>query len=278
MKKMKKILAMVMTVIMAMGMLAGCGNSKAATEGTTGAAVVDSSKPLAGKKLKVMCSAFKPWRYADTTGKYIGIDFQIIDELAKRLGFTYEFEEIEFAGTVTAISTGQGDMACTMSYTEERAKSLDFSEPYYYAVTGILTMDSSIKSWSDLKGKKVGVAQGTTFETVIKKADGVNVTSLDRITTAVEELRSGRVDAVYCDAAQANAYAKDMAAMGAKSIVVTENEIGKTASDYRWSFTKGSEYVKYINEALEEMKKDGTLNKIIADNLGAEYCPDWSKK
>lgn len=276
MKKMKKMLVMVMAVIMAMGLLAGCGSTKTA-DGTT-AAEVDSSKPLAGKKLKVMCSAFKPWRYADTSGKYIGIDFQIIDELANRLGFTYEFEEIEFAGTVTAISTGQGDMACTMSWTEERAKSLDFSEPYYYAVTGILTMDSSIKSWSDLKGKKVGVAQGTTFETILQKTDGINVSSLDRITTAVEELRSGRVDAVYCDAAQANAYAKDMASLGAKSIVVSENDIGKTASDYRWSFTKGSEYVKYINEALEEMKKDGSLNKIITDNLGAEYCPDWSTK
>lgn len=286
---MKKKLLSVLLVGAMVCSLAGCGSSKDTAKDTSsagsssagseikedenGAPVkADGSKLMDGVKLTVSSDNYKPYRYQDENGKWIGYDFAVLDALSDVLGFTYDFEEIEFSGVVASVSSGKTDMAPTLCATEERKEVLDFTEPYHipkplFAVK----KDSDINSVEDLKGKKVAVTFGTTWETMLnEEMSDAKITSMDTLSSVVADVSAGRQDAIFGDSVQIAEYAKD----NDLKTISWDVDYNVPADDF--GLKKGSEYVEPINKGLEYLKDSGKLAEIQEKWLGKDSVTDWS--
>nr|4ZV1_A Chain A, AncQR [synthetic construct]4ZV2_A Chain A, AncQR [synthetic construct] len=215
-------------------------------------------------------ATFPPFGFKDENGKLVGFDIDLAKAIAKKLGVKVEFKPMDFDGIIPALQSGKIDVVIAgMTITEERKKQVDFSDPYFEAGQAIVVKkgNDSIKSLEDLKGKKVGVQLGSTSEQHVKKVAkdaGVKVKKFDNFSEAFQELKSGRVDAVVTDNAVALAYVKQNPNAGVK--IVGETFSGEP---YGIAVRKGnSELLEKINKALEEMKKDGTYDKIYEKWFG----------
>ena len=135
-------------------------------------AVAEEAKPLAGKKLTIALSPnfmfFETVSETEECG-YEGLDIDIIKELSDMLGFEFEIVPMSFSSLVGSLQAKSVDMVISgMSYTEERAQIVDFSDVYCTSVVGCVTkVDSEIASFDDLKNQIVCCSQGTNYEMII---------------------------------------------------------------------------------------------------------------
>lgn len=160
----------------------------------------DKAKPLVvGMEL-----AYPPFEMTDPSGKPTGVSVDIATDLAKSLGRPVVIQNISFDGLIPALKTGKVDLVISsMTATAERAKSIDFSDPYIS--TGLcllLKKDSTAQGIADLdrQGVKVAVKKGTTGHLYatgkLKKAD---ILVLDKDSAAVLEVSQGKADAFIYD-------------------------------------------------------------------------------
>ena len=275
---MKKVLLFIIAATLLIVTLTGCGAKPASvpenpevTEPTTGA------KPLDGKHLKVAMSA--NYKYfetvtVDANGKevYEGLDIDILDKMAENLGFTYEISNMPFASLIGSLQSNQADFVISgMSFTEERAKSVDFSEKYATAKIGVLTQtDSGIKSVADLKGKKVACSAGTNYENIIKTIEGAELVTFDGQAAVTQELVLGRVDASVTGGSGAKNISSENDGLSFFIIDPTEMDLG-SLSTYNIAFPKGSELVTIFNQEIVELQENGVLNDLIIKWLGEDY-------
>ncbi|MBM6989702.1 MAG: transporter substrate-binding domain-containing protein, partial [Olsenella umbonata] len=143
-----------------MGALAGCGAGGSGSDASSSAAGT-SKKALSGQHLTfVGDDAFAPYRYVQKTKsgkkKVVGLDIAVADELARRLGFTYEFEAQEFSATLASVQSSDTSFTMAMSSNAEREKTFDFTRGYYEPRVGVLTLGGkAVTSVDDLKGKSI---------------------------------------------------------------------------------------------------------------------------
>lgn len=167
---------------------------------TTLAAAADPAKPLVvGMEL-----AYPPFEMTDPAGKPSGVSVDLATDLAKSLGRPVVIQNTAFDGLIPALKTGKVDLVISsMTATPERAKSIDFSDPYLS--TGLcllLKKDSTAKGIADLNrgGVKVAVKKGTTGHLYatnnLKKA---TLLVLDKESAAVLEVSQGKADAFIYD-------------------------------------------------------------------------------
>ena len=163
---MKKILSLVLALVMilSVGMLASCSSGKdSGTKGTdtaTGTAADEAGK----KTLKMATNAyFPPYEYYDGD-KIVGIDADIAQAIADKLGMELVIEDMEFNSIISAVQSGNVDFGMAgMTVTEDRLKNVDFSESYATGVQVVIVKaDSDYQKPEDLTGKKVGVQLATT--------------------------------------------------------------------------------------------------------------------
>jgi ABC-type amino acid transport substrate-binding protein len=108
----------------------------------------------------------------DEKGNLYGFDIDVMNEAAKLAGYTVKWEDVDFDGIVPSVKQGKADIGIAgITYTEERAKQVDFSDVYYAgedAQNYVLTMKSSgMKKTEDIKGKKIGTQMGTIQESIL---------------------------------------------------------------------------------------------------------------
>ena len=164
------------------------------------ASAVETVKPLiVGMEL-----AYPPFEMTDQAGKPSGVSVDIATELAKSLGRPVVIQNTSFDGLIPALKTGKVDVVISsMTATVERAKSIDFSEPYL--TTGLcllLKKDSSAKSITDLDkaGVKVAVKKGTTGHIyATTRLKNAQILVLDKESAAVLEVSQGKADAFIYD-------------------------------------------------------------------------------
>lgn len=212
-------------------------------------------------------TAFVPFEFKKD-GKYVGFDIDIIDELTKRMGITYELKPMDFNGIIPALQTNNIDMAVAgMTMKAEREKAIDFSHPYYN--TSVLMMVRSetddINAPEDMKGKVVAVKTGTTSVDIAKKFGAGEIKQFPNIDGAYLEVRSGNADVTLYDAPNILYYIKT-AGDGEMKSVGPEME----AQTYGMAFPTGSELREKINVALLEMMEDGTYAKIYREWFGKD--------
>ncbi|HEM5094211.1 TPA: ABC transporter substrate-binding protein/permease [Streptococcus suis] len=218
----------------------------------------------------VFDNAYAPFEFKDSDQIYKGLDVDIINEVAKRSGWIMNQSFPGFDAAVNAVQAGSADalMAGT-TITEARKKVFTFSDPYFDTKIVIATTKANtISSYKDLKGKTVGVKNGTAAQNFLeenKDKYGYNVKTFDTGDLMYNSLSAGAVDAVMDDEAviqYAIQQGQDL------SIDIEGEAIGS----FGFSVKKGSQYeylVEDFNKALAEMKKDGTYETIMNKWLGA---------
>ncbi|MBW7573484.1 transporter substrate-binding domain-containing protein [Caproiciproducens faecalis] len=283
MKKFSKIAAFLLASAM-MFTAAGCGQSSSASSAAASAAGSESASTAASTSVDKIKAAgfvtmstnaeFEPFEFKDGD-KIIGIDIDISNKIAEKLGVELKVNDIAFDALTTELGSGKTNfVAAGMTADEDRKKNVDFSDTYFDASQAIIVLKgSAIKSPADLNGKKVGVQQGTTGDTYCTNEDGKNeikVGSTERYAKgvdAVADLINGKIDAVVID----DFPAKKFVEKNPDKIAKLEEAL--TTEQYAIAVPKGDKaMLDTVNSVLSELKSSGELDKIVEkykENLGA---------
>lgn len=285
---MKKLTSILLASVMALS-LAACSNtssdssSDAADTSSSAATTEESTSESAatagelttveeGMLIMSTNAAFPPYEMTNDAGEFEGIDIEIAQAIADKLGLELRIDDMDFDSALLAAQTGKSDMVMAgVSVTEDRLVNLDFTESYATGIQVVIVPeDSDITSVDDMTGKMIGVQRGTTgdlycSDTVENGGFGAeNVTPYDNGLTAVQALMNGQVDCVVIDNAPAQEF---VAANPGLKILDTEyvNE------DYAIGVKKGNtQMLDAINGALAELEADGTLQSIVDKYITAE--------
>ena len=265
----KKILALVISGLMATGLVA-CGGAKTAETKVANESAADTAsgevKTIQSGKLIVATNAeFPPYEYHDGD-KIVGIDMEIADAIASKLGLEVEVEDIAFDSVILEVTSGKADVGIAgISATEERKQSVDFSDTYTTSKQLIIVKDdSTIAGAKDLEGKKLGVQTGTTGDILASDIKDATVERYDKGMDAVQALSQGKIDAVVIDSAVANKFAEEVSGLKVLDEAYADE-------NYAIAVKKGNkELLDGVNKALSELKADGTIDSIIAKYIKAE--------
>lgn len=215
------------------------------------------------KSLKVGTNAsFPPFEFVDKNSQIIGFDMDLLDAISKKIGFEYEIINMGFDGLIPALKSGKIDMvAAGMSATEQRRKAADFTNSYYSTENVFLKRvnDESIKSKEDIKGKIVSTQLGTVQEIAMRELKDIKVSTMKDPFNVIMALKNGKVDVAVFDSSVAYGYLKEN-----PDLVAFHTE--PDGSDgFSFAFNKGKqdELINKFNNAIEELKADGTYDKIL---------------
>ena len=267
MKKIVKISAAILALVMALGSLCACGN------GTS------TENPSKTEKLVMATNAsFPPYEYVEDSGAFAGIDVEIAGLIAEKLGLTLEIQDVEFGSIIGGVQSGKFDMGMAgMTVTDERLESVNFSTSYATGIQSIIVPEGSeIKSFDDffnadgtVKDIKVGVQQDTTGDIYLSDTvdnGGVGSDHVIQYKTgndAVQALVTGQVDAVVIDNEPAKSYVA-----ANEGLVILETAYAE--EDYAICVAKeNTALLENINKALDELTADGTIDAIIAKYIAA---------
>ena len=234
-----------------------------------------SSYDISGKKLTfVGDNAFAPYRYiemqSDGSQKTVGLDIAIADEMASRLGFTYDFEPQEFAATLATIQSSDTSFTMAMSSNAERLETFDFTRGYYEPRFGVLTKGAKIDDIDRRKGKSIACTTGTVqnkFVTaVLPDAD---VHTYDGGDQCLQEVLAGRIDAYVCDGAEGQSMvdANPGLVLGLLDRSETESYVGV----YRLMAQKDAPFVSALDSSIADMLEDGTIDSYISQYVGPDF-------
>lgn len=215
-------------------------------------------------------SAFAPFEYKDSDGKYKGIDVDLLTRIAELQGFKIDFKFIGFSSAMQALESGQADgMIAGMTMTDERKANYDFSDPYFQSgiQLAVAKDNKDIKEYKDLKGKTVGAKVGTEsadFLEAHKKEYGYTIKSFDAADQLYDALKVGSIDAMMDDYPVIG-YAIQQ---GQDLKTPIKREVG---GEYGFAVKKGEnpELREMFTEGLKELKRTGEYDKIIDKYIGS---------
>ena len=209
-------------------------------------------------------TAYAPFEFKDTDQTYKGIDVDIINKVAEIKGWNIQMSYPGFDAAVNAVQSGQADaIMAGMTKTKERENVFTMSDTYYDTKVVIATTKSNkITKYEELNGKTVGVKNGTAaqrFLESIKDKYGFTIKTFDTGDLMNNSLSTGAVNAIMDDKPVIE-YAIN------QGQDLSINMDGEAVGSFAFGVKKGSKYeylVTEFNEALAQMKKDGSLDKII---------------
>jgi len=245
---------------------ASTASSAASSEAASSSAAAELTTVEAGKLTMATNAAFPPYEMTTDSGEFEGIDIDTAKAIAEKLGLELQIDDMDFDAALLAVQQGKSDMVMAgVTVTDERQNVMDFTDSYATGIQSIIVPnDSDIASPDDLAGKKIGTQRGTTGYIYCSDDFGEDsVVAYDSGLTAVQALNNGQVDAVVIDNAPATEYVA--ANPGLKMLDTSYAE-----EDYAIGMAKGSALEDAVNNALEELKADGTLQSIVDKYINAE--------
>ena len=276
---MKKLIALLLAALMVLALAACASNAStdtaapadSAAETEAPAEEAADSTAASGKLTMATEATFPPYEYYDGDA-IVGIDVEVAQAIAAKLGMELEVTDIAFDSIIPGIQTGKYDMGMAgMTVTDERKEQVNFSDSYATGVQVVIVKDdSAITSVDDLfadgANTVVGTQAGTTgflyATSDIEDAGLGTVKSFGKTTDAVEALKNGQVDCVILDNEPAKAL---VAANEGLHILDTEYAV----EDYAIAIAKeNTDLLDKINAALAELKDDGTLQSIVDKYIG----------
>lgn len=222
---------------------------------------------LAGKSVVVVTeNAYPPLQFIDPkSGKQIGWEYDAMNDIAKRLNFKVEYQNISWDAMIQSVSDGQYHVGMTgITIKDERKEKVDFSDAYmrsemFMLVRGDESRFTDAKSFGGFEDGLVGAQAGTTpfYVAVYDVLDGneqnPRIKLFETFGATVQALKSGDVDLVLTDGTAGKGYV-DASDGGLKLI---GNAMG--TEDFGFIFPKGSDLVGPINKAIAAMKADGSI-------------------
>lgn len=267
---MKKVLSVLLALVMVFSVCAlfsACTKENKPEETSTDAPAASSLTATDGVLVMATNATFPPYEYKDGEN-FAGIDVEIAEKIAEKLGMTLEIKDVEFGSIIGGVQTGKFDMGMAgITVNEERKQSVNFTDSYATGVQVVIVReDSTIASLDDLKADgsmKFGVQQDTTGDIYASSSveDGGygedNVIRYKTGADAVQALKTGKVDAVIIDNEPAKSF---VAANEGLRILDTEY----TVEDYAICISKDNPaLLDAVNKALAELKADGTVQSIV---------------
>ncbi len=210
-----------------------------------------------------------PFEFKAESGNFEGFEVDIVTEAAKRAGLTVNVEGYDFQPLFAATSSGRIDGAISsITITQERLGSQSFTQPYYDADMGVAArVDGDVKGLADLKGKVVGVLSGSTGDKWSKENQATygfgEIKGYNTQQEVLLDLTAGRVDGLVSDIP-----GMEYAFTKMKGLGVVERI--KTGEQYGLMMKKDHPLLGKINDAITEMKKDGTMQSIHQKWFGTE--------
>ena len=237
----------------------------------TTAALLLLASPAFAKTLTVGANVGNlPWEFQDESGKIVGFEVDLIDEVAKRLGYDdVEISNIPFSGLFSAVQSGRVDAAISsITITQERLKSVSFAQPYYDADQSLSARaDAGIASTGDLNGKTVGVDTGSTGDiwATGKQAElGIaDISRYEGLNPAMLDLAAGRIDGYISDIPAVAYYLRDKPDMKVIERI-------PTGEQYSIMFAKDSELAKQVDAELTGLKKEGFIGGLHEKWFGSK--------
>ena len=255
----KKLFLGAMAFLVAVTLVA-CGSKKDADE---------SIKE--NKKLVVAVSPdYPPFEFktlVDGKDQVVGSDIKLAQAIANELGVKLEVTTMSFDNVLSSLQSGKADLAISgISVTDERKKTFDFSDPYYETQNAIIVrkdQESTYSSLDALKGKKVAVQKGTIEEGLAKKQlKDSTVISLTAMGEAINEVKSGQVDAVDLEKPVAEGYVAQNSDLVLASVALKVDDGDAKAV----AMAKGNDKLKEaVNKVIKKLKADGTYDEYIKD-------------
>ena len=256
---MKKFTAFALALVMALGLLAGCGSSNSDNNTPAG----DDASDAAKTKLVVATSPdFPPFESLEG-GEVVGIEVDILNKIAEKMGMELDIQQMDFDSVIPGVQAGKFDVGMSgITVTDKRKENVDFSSVYFMAAQAIVvTADSGITGKADLEGKKVSVQTGTTAEEYCM-ANGYEVLAFTANNDAAAALTAGKVDAWVVD--------NEVALAMAPELGLTVLDEAMTSEPYAFALQKGSDLLAPFNEALDALLSDGTIEQIF-QQYGVTY-------
>ena len=196
----------------------------------------------------------------------VGFDVSIAQYIADDLGVELKVMDMSFDNLCINLAKGDFDIVIAgMASTEERLKSVDFSDPYFKQQQAILIRaedDALYNKPEDLSGHKVGVQNGAIQVPIANELAGEeNVVGLVKAQDLIMELKSGKLDVVYIDYTPSLAFAAANDDLTVKDIGIESDSEGQSIG-----VQKGNEdFVAYLNEKIAEMQEQGLIEQYVAD-------------
>ncbi len=193
-----------------------------------------------------------------------GFEFDIVQAISKKLNREPQFVQNAWDGLILGLNNNLYDMAINgIEITEDRKKSVSFSEPYYATFVNIITKqgDSRFKKLSDLKGFKIGTLGGALSERILRAEEGIQVLTYESEALAHQDLLMGRSDAIFLDAPIAKYYSEVDKRFQVVPTVIGSMTYGIAVSK------KNPELLRSVNQALSELIESGEM-KIIYEKWG----------
>ena len=218
---------------------------------------------------------YQPYTYHDEDGNLTGFDVDVAKAIAEKLGVEVDFTEADWDSLLAGIDSGRIDTVINaVSVTDERKEKYDFAGPYFYIEQQVVIKkgNDEIKSWDDLKGKKVATNITSTTADIYKAA-GAEVVAISTSDEAASLVLSGRADFCSFNANVFSSYLKehpDAELEAAFSVLDSVDE-------YAVPVKKGeTELLDAIQTAIDELKADGTLSKLSENYFDADFteAPD----
>jgi len=265
------------------GLVAGCGGSETATEpaedtatdtgagATTDAGADTTTEGSAGTIVPGTAPGFPPFEYRTDAGELVGFDVDLVTEVVGRTDYQLgEWVDMDFGALIGSLNNGEIDIiAAGMTITDERDQQIDFSDPYWEANQAVIVRedgDFQPSAVDDLSGRRVGAQSGTTGEGQVEgliedgTVSGNDYRQYDNYTLAVQDLENGNVDAVVIDVPVAENFAANRAVTIAFTI--------ETGERFGLGLREDDDRVSAINDALAEVRDDGTYDELVAEYFG----------
>ena len=265
---MKKFLALMLAMLMALSLVACGGGNNAADDNNA-----NNGDDAAMTKLVLGTSAdYAPFEfmYPDESGEmvYGGIDVSVAQYIADEMGVELQVENMGFDYLLTSLDKGDFDIVlAAMEATPDRLENADFSDPYYTDVPPAILVKADkadqYKTLADFNGKSIGAQTATTKLDMVNEMEGVNPVVLQSVLDLVNELVYDKVDAILVDGGVAKQYAE---ANPDLVIADASAELGEPAP-YCVAVQKGDPkgLLPAINAAIAKMNEANMLETFIAD-------------
>lgn len=211
-------------------------------------------------------AAFPPYEMTTDDGGFEGIDVEIAQAIAEKLGLELQIDDMDFTAALEAVQAGMSDMAMAgITVNEERLAVMDFSDTYATGVQVVIVKEGSDVTLDNLGEQLIGVQNGTTgWQFCSDDFGDDHVAAFDNGITAVQALVNDQVDCVVIDQGPAEVFVSENPGL---TILETEYAI----EDYAIGVNKGNTaLLDAINGALAELQEDGTIQSIIDKYISAE--------
>lgn len=221
--------------------------------------MVGCGKKDDNKLVMVTEAGFAPYEYYEN-GEIVGVDVDIAREIAKELGKELVIKDIAFDSIINEVRTGKADIgAAGISYSDERAKKVDFSINYSVSKQVVIVKnDSFINSINNINDKKIAVQLGSVADTyVTENYKNAEIVRQKKYLAAIEDLKVGKVDLVVMDELPAKEIIEKNS-----GIKILDGEL--TSDSYGMIVKKGNtELLETVNKVLNRLSSDGSIDNFI---------------